>query len=215
MWSLSVADLPERQGRLRVDRRSTSRVNITAQPNTYSLAAQVVDDNLTEHGGEPAAPGRGEPGATARGHRIGQPDLGASRRPGHLPGHRDQQRQRYRARRRRARDAAAGAPVPVDDHAVRWQRVRSSSRSFRSRAPCSPSTVASNYRRRPRSGRESSTIQFIAQCIPDPGKGVFPDSGAGDRHARRHREHHQCRAAATSSLLSGVSFAGPASPRTW
>jgi uncharacterized repeat protein (TIGR01451 family) len=184
VWSLSSPTSPNGQA----DYASVSinfGVNITAQPNTYSLAAQVVDDSLTD---------------TVQSHPIQvavneAPRLGVSASVGPSTVHPDGQ-VTYRVT---VTNKGTGIAPTVDvlvtlPPVLQYQSTimpfggNTSVESLISPVKGAYLVFYGGFEIPPQTslGPGTLTIEFIAQCIPAPGKGVYPIQVAVTDAARDH-----------------------------
>jgi len=171
VWSLSSPTLPNGK----TDNASVAidfGVNITAQPDTYTLAAQVVDDSLTD---------------TVQSHPIQiaineAPRLSVSASVGPTSVHPNGQ-VTYRVT---VTNKGTGIAPTVDvlvtlPPMLQYQSTispfggNSSMESLISPVKGAYLVFYGGFEMPPQTtlGPGSLTIEFIAQCIPDPGKGVF------------------------------------------
>jgi uncharacterized repeat protein (TIGR01451 family) len=172
IWSLSSPTSPNGQ----VQYASVSinfGVNITAQPNTYSLAAEVVDDSLTD---------------TVQSHPISvavneAPRLEVTASVGPTTVHPDGQ-VTYKVT---VTNKGTGIAPTVDvlvtlPPVLQYQSTimpfggNSSVESLISPVKGAYLVFYGGFELPPQTslGPGTLTIEFIAQCIPAPGKGVFP-----------------------------------------
>ena len=184
VWSLSSPTSPNGQA----DYASVSinfGVNITAQPNTYSLAAQVVDDSLTD---------------TVQSHPIQvavneAPRLGISASVGPSTVHPDGQ-VTYRVT---VTNKGTGIAPTVDvlvtlPPVLQYQSTimpfggNTSVESLISPVKGAYLVFYGGFEIPPQTslGPGTLTIEFIAQCIPAPGKGVYPIQVAVTDASRDH-----------------------------
>jgi uncharacterized repeat protein (TIGR01451 family) len=184
VWSLSSPTSPNGQA----DYASVSinfGVNITAQPNTYSLAAQVVDDSLTD---------------TVQSHPIQvavneAPRLGVSASVGPSTVHPDGQ-VTYRVT---VTNKGTGIAPTVDvlvtlPPVLQYQSTimpfggNTSVESLISPVKGAYLVFYGGFEIPPQTslGPGTLTIEFIAQCIPAPGKGVYPIQVAVTDASRDH-----------------------------
>jgi uncharacterized repeat protein (TIGR01451 family) len=184
VWSLSSPTSPNGQA----DYASVSinfGVNITAQPNTYSLAAQVVDDSLTD---------------TVQSHPIQvavneAPRLGVSASVGPSTVHPDGQ-VTYRVT---VTNKGTGIAPTVDvlvtlPPVLQYQSTimpfggNTSVESLISPVKGAYLVFYGGVEIPPQTslGPGTLTIEFIAQCIPAPGKGVYPIQVAVTDASRDH-----------------------------
>jgi uncharacterized repeat protein (TIGR01451 family) len=184
VWSLSSPTSPNGQA----DYASVSinfGVNITAQPNTYSLAAQVVDDSLTD---------------TVQSHPIQvavneAPRLGVSASVGPSTVHPDGQ-VTYRVT---VTNKGTGIAPTVDvlvtlPPVLQYQSTimpfggNTSVESLISPVKGAYLVFYGGFEIPPQTslGPGTLTIEFIAQCIPAPGKGVYPIQVAITDASRDH-----------------------------
>ena len=171
VWSLSSPTSPNGK----TDNASVAidfGVNITAQPDTYTLAAQVVDDSLTD---------------TVQSHPIQiaineAPRLGVSASVGPTSVHPNGQ-VTYRVT---VTNKGTGIAPTVDwlvtlPPVLQYQSTispfggNSSVESLISPVKGAYLVFYGGFEMPPQTtlGPGTLTIEFIAQCIPDPGKGVF------------------------------------------
>ena len=172
VWSLSSPTSPNGQA----DYASVSinfGVNITAQPDTYSLAAQVVDDSLTD---------------TVQSHPIQvaineAPRLAVAASVGPTSVHPNGQ-VTYRVT---VTNKGTGIAPTVDvlvtlPPVLQYQSTimpfggNSSQESLITPVKGAYLVFYGGFELPPQTslGPGTLTIEFIAQCIPNPGKGVFP-----------------------------------------
>lgn len=184
VWSLSSPTSPNGQA----DYASVSinfGVNITAQPNTYSLAAQVVDDSLTD---------------TVQSHPIQvavneAPRLGVAASVGPSTVHPDGQ-VTYRVT---VTNKGTGIAPTVDvlvtlPPVLQYQSTimpfggNTSVESLISPVKGAYLVFYGGFEIPPQTslGPGTLTIEFIAQCIPAPGKGVYPIQVAVTDASRDH-----------------------------
>ncbi len=184
VWSLSSPTSPNGQA----DYASVSinfGVNITAQPNTYSLAAQVVDDSLTD---------------TVQSHPIQvavneAPRLGISASVGPSTVHPDGQ-VTYRVT---VTNKGTGIAPTVDvlvtlPPVLQYQSTimpfggNTSVELLISPVKGAYLVFYGGFEIPPQTslGPGTLTIEFIAQCIPAPGKGVYPIQVAVTDASRDH-----------------------------
>lgn len=184
VWSLSSPTSPNGQA----DFASVSinfGVNITAQPDTYSLAAQVVDDSLTD---------------TVQSHPIQvavneAPRLGVTASVGPSSAHPDGQ-VTYRVT---VTNKGTGIAPTVDvlvtlPPVLQYQSTimpfggNTSVESLISPVKGAYLVFYGGFEIPPQTslGPGTLTIEFIAQCIPTPGKGVFTIQVAVTDASRDH-----------------------------
>jgi uncharacterized repeat protein (TIGR01451 family) len=172
VWSLSSPTSPNGKASyafIRID----FGVNITAHPNTYSVAAEVVDDTLTD---------------TVQSHPIQvaineAPQLGIAASVGPTSVHPDGQ-VTYRVT---VTNKGTGIAPTVDvlvtlPPVLQYQSTitpfggNASEESLITPVKGAYLVFYGGFELPPRTtlGPGTLTIEFIAQCIPNPGKGVYP-----------------------------------------
>ena len=200
VWSLSSPTSPNGQA----DYASVSinfAVNITAQPDTYSLAAQVVDDSLTD---------------TVQSHPIQvaineAPRLGVTASVGPSSVHPAGQ-VTYRVT---VTNKGTGIAPTVDvlvtlPPVLQYQSTimpfggNASQESLISPVKGAYLVFYGGFELPPQTtlGPGTLTIEFIAQCIPNPGKGVFTIQVAVTDASRDHVERRQHRPPQRLQLLT-------------